>query len=293
MTSALSFATVCLAKSSPDVASVSWLVVNLLCMAWSLHVAVYDIWTSSRKEDLVDESNTANSIIGDNDDNNIVPDMIYVSESGLATVEYLVWSLVTTIIWIVEVVLRTAFPPEITTISSPENGDEILKTPTDVSNVFENEFRIAQVQQHQQSIEKEAKENFNLGCVNCESTFQQQRLDPIQQRRRRRGILVVELLLAIFFFVESAFDCWNWKARIAEDDVFGEEVDIWISILGYLYMSYETYKAISRKRKHHATNVHWTAAPATTSPLSQGSTSYVNMTILGDDLHESTRGVMV
>jgi hypothetical protein len=280
MTSDLSPALACLAKSSPDVASVSWLVVNLLCMAWSLYVAVYNIWTSSRKDDSV-ESNTANNTIGDNDDaDTIFPDMSNVSESGLATVEYLVWSLMTTFVWTVEVALRTAFPPELTETSVPQNRDENLTNPTTNTN----ECEISPYRQHQHSLENREKEIFHLGCVNCESTLQQQ-----PKWWYRRGALSVELLLAIFFLGVSAFDCWNWRAQVAEHDVLGNEVGTWISIFGYFYMSYETSKAISRKRKLK-TSVHWTATPTATSILMQRR-SFSYKALLGDDSQGSTRAV--
>jgi hypothetical protein len=110
MTSTLSLVTSCLAKCSPDVASLSWLVVNVVLMAWSLHVAVYKIWTSSGNEDV-------NNVIADDD----------IPESGYATLEYLVWSLVTTIVWLVEVTLRASFQAAMATISTPQDGDEIPK----------------------------------------------------------------------------------------------------------------------------------------------------------------------
>jgi hypothetical protein len=298
MTPTFSPVSACLAKSSPDVASVSWLIVNLLCMAWSLYVAVNDIWTRIHEEEPDDEFYSANNVTVDgddeDDDDNIVPDLTNVSPSGRATVEYLVWSMMTTIVWIVEVALRTAFPPPLTANPPPQNGDDIVKNSTDGNKLFENKAGIlAQVEELPQSNERGGKRCFHIpvGSVNCDFSFQQEQLEPFQQRLRQRRFLVMELLLAIFFFVESANDYRHWRARVAEDDVVGEVVDTWISILGYIYMIYETCKAISRKRKDYATRVHLIAAPTTTSPLMKDVTSY--MTIMPEDSHESTRENML
>jgi hypothetical protein len=227
-------------------------------MAWSLHVAVYKIWTSSGNEDV-------NNVIADDD----------IPESGYATLEYLVWSLVTTIVWLVEVTLRASFQAAMATISTPQDGDEILKNSTQNTNVLDFEWRITDDQQHQQSLEDDEEKNFNLGCVSaCQQ--QQQPLKPIHQRQCRRRMMVVELLLAVFFLVESALDCWNWRAQVAENDLFGEEISTWLSFLGYLYMTYESHKAISRKQTLNATSVHLIATPTAASPLLQRNISYIS-----------------
>jgi hypothetical protein len=265
----LSSFSACLARSSPDVASISWLVVNILCLACSLHVAAFDFWTNSRQEEEEDTVEwDENAFVGDDDyfdDYNIAEAAAVVSPSGRATLEYLLWSLGTTIVWIVEVTLRTAFP--LLQKQSPGGNDNLSK-----NDSVDEKSRVYQTQAQQQ---EPPQEIFPAGG------------------RRRTSMLVLELMLAIFFLVESVLDCLHWKALIKEDDVLGEEVDIWISILGYLYMTYETFKAAAAKRSFQRVSAWNGGANATNttgaSMLSkQESTPYINMTTISDgELFES------
>ncbi|KAG7373165.1 hypothetical protein IV203_033889 [Nitzschia inconspicua] len=239
--------TSCLAQSSPDVASLSWLVVNITCLAFSLHLAAFDLWSSRIPEEDINGQ-------GDVDDDAALN---VVSASGRATVEYLVWSLVTTVVWIVEVALRTAFP------SVHINKTDNFQTDAKTADLLYDESRTQQ--HHEQSQPQEAN-----------------------QQRRRTAILVMELMLAIFFLVESIFDCLHWKARVKEDDVLGEEVSIWINSLGYMYMSYESFTAAASKRK--GAKLEWDTTitdPSVMSKTSQLSTetppsSYINMATIHD-----------
>lgn len=254
--------TACLARASPDVASLSWLLVNLLCIGFSLHVALYDLWTDTRetKGGPDESSNTAGDSYYDYVDDDATEDIV-VSESGRATLEYLVWCLVTTIIWIVEVALRTAFVSTTaaetpTILPIQQNNQKGLSTAkvTDNKECFEDEFRTQKMQQ------------------------QQQQQETSHQWRPKRGWLVLELLLAIFFFVESVTSCMQWKAVVQEDDVLGEEVDVWISILAYLHMTYETYKAARRKIQARLDDPTSATSMTQTSRLPKESTaSYINM----------------
>ncbi|KAG7340503.1 hypothetical protein IV203_024046 [Nitzschia inconspicua] len=232
----------CLAQSSPDVASLSWLVVNITCLAFSLHLAAFDLWSSRIPEEDI-------NVQGDVDDDAALN---VVSASGRATVEYLVWSLFTTVVWIVEVALRTAFPSAVH-INKTDNFQSDAKT----ADLLYDESRTQQ--HHEQSQPQEAN-----------------------QQRRRTAILVMELMLAIFFLVESIFDCLHWKARVKEDDVLGEEVSIWINSLGYMYMSYESFIAAASKRK--GAKLEWDTTMSKTSQLSMQTppSSYINMATIHD-----------
>jgi hypothetical protein len=165
----------CLESATPDRACVSWMIVNVLCLVFSVYLGVYNVWVYSQPMDNKEEE---------------------AEEQRLevrATMEYLVWSLATTIVWIVEVSLRAAFP-ESSQISPLEQYP--LK--------------------HSQ-----------------------------QQQQQKLRILVVEFFLAIFFGVESILDCVQWEDRIEEDEFVQQQVDVWINILAYGYMTYETYKVVT------------------------------------------------
>ena len=82
---------------SPERAPAIWMVLNSICLSWSLGLGIYL------------------TVLYIDDDN----------ESRLITTEYLLYSLTTTLVWVAEIYLRTAYPPleTVIVVSNPTMGD--------------------------------------------------------------------------------------------------------------------------------------------------------------------------
>lgn len=218
--------TLCLAHASPEVAPVSWLAVNALCLTCSLVLAVGNLLVNLQPKTGQQQQQQA---VADEEE-------LFESPAVQVTIEYLVWSLVTTIVWIVEVALRTSFPPE--TLADLNDDDEVLIAENDGSGNVESDQVAYRIQPDDDNNDKN---DFVGEDDQTEKTLTQQKLQT--------RVLFVELILALFFLVESILDCLHWRARVEKGDFTQQEVDIWINIFAYVYMTYETYKTASANKQ--------------------------------------------
>jgi len=229
---------------SPERAPGYWMVANAFCLSWSLSLGVYLLllyaWYGNE-----------------------------TAASKATTTHYLLWSLLTTLVWVVEISLRAAFPGLDTflVVATPNNSDD--------ENDLE-EAPAAQVQQ--QPPPQTAAQPPRLVSRTFTAEESVVTLETAKKKRSKKHLMVIatELLLAVFFGFETVLDCWNhWHHRhgsgdsqsedeIYEDDwyyhyiwdeyygyiedaerdhysMLQQQSDIWINVLAYLYMTYETY----------------------------------------------------
>ena len=203
---------------SPDRAPGSWMIINIFSVMWSLSLGIYSI-------------------------------LIYFSEGNeeaavrATSTHYLLYSLSTTLVWVVEVSLRAAFPGLDTVL--------VVSTPAPSDDDDEEEAAPAR---SVRDITSGANANANnnglpLSPVAGSSIVT---IEKVVQKRskKQQAVIATELILALFFTVETTMDCWrHWQARHgdeADDDEYynsmlQQQSDIWINALAYVYMTYETY----------------------------------------------------
>ncbi|KAL3913566.1 MAG: hypothetical protein SGILL_006434, partial [Bacillariaceae sp.] len=168
-----------------------------LCLTCSLLLAVGNLLVNLQTDN---ERNQQQQQQGEDDEE------IFESQAVQVTIEYLVWSLVTTVVWIVEVALRTVFTSE--TLEGLNENDDTYK------------------------IQYDDDSDINIDVASDDLTEKTMKQQKLQTR-----VLFVELILALFFLVESIFDCLHWKARVEKGDFMQQELDIWINIMAYVYMT--------------------------------------------------------
>ncbi len=203
---------------SPERHPAVWMCLNAFCLSWSLSLGVYltllYIWYGNE-----------------------------VAASKATTTHYLVYSLLTTLVWVVEISLRAAFPGLDTIL--------VVSTPTQSDDEDEEQQHNSQQQQVYRTFTAEES------VVTIETIVQ-------QRSRKHWTVIITELLLAVFFGIETVLDCWNhWHHRHgieeeieSNDDAYyaydsddgtahysmlQQESDIWINVLAYAYMTYHTY----------------------------------------------------
>lgn len=218
---ALDFKDRYLAPASPERASGAWMLINAFMLVWSFSLGAYIAslyWWYDGK----DGSNNP--------------------ASRESTTDYLVWSLLTTLVWMAEISLRAAFPAvgivvKIANSNSSSNGDDDVEA-------------------------QEMDDRTTTHTVKSVVT-----IEEIVHKRspRHNAVIATELLLAIYFGTETIQNCYHyWEVRHraynpwdddAESEFFSmlqQQSDIWISVLAYAYMTYETYlayyRSISTKR---------------------------------------------
>jgi cation transport ATPase len=208
--------TSCLARASPEIATDSWLATNALCLVCSLYLALCNLWINHQQKVLWNQQQqhaTENKT------------ELFESQAVQATVDYLIWSLVTTVFWIVEVALGAAFP----SVSEEDFRD-------DKHRIVDN-------------IPSATLDPSACRIQTDDNKDDEQTEKEIKQQKVQTRVLVAELILALFFLAESIMDCLHWRARVEEDDFVQQEFDIWINIFAYVYMTYETYKTASAKKQ--------------------------------------------
>lgn len=212
---------------SPERHPAVWMCLNAFCLSWSLslgvHLTLLFIWYGNE-----------------------------VVASKATTTHYLVYSLLTTLVWVVEISLRAAFPGLETVL--------VVATPTESDEEDEEQQHQQQYQQPQVSRTFTAEESVVT-------------IETIVQRRSKKHwtVIITELLLAVFFGIETVLDCWNhWHHRHgieeeieSNDDAYyaydsddgtahysmlQQESDIWINVLAYAYMTYHTYHEYYKAR---------------------------------------------
>jgi len=210
---------------SPERHPAVWMSINAFCLAWSLSLGVYltllYVWYGNE-----------------------------VVASKATTTEYLLYSLLTTLVWVVEISLKAAFPglDTVLVVSTPNQSDDeeqVVEAPeTQMQHQFLRTFTTEE------------------SVVTIETIVQ-------QRSKTTWTVLITELLLAVFFGIETILDCWNhWNYHKAEqasettnDDTYfayeeelehygmlQQESDIWINVLAYAYMTYHTYHEYYKHR---------------------------------------------
>jgi len=252
---------------SPERAPGAWMILNAFALSWSFSLGAYLIllydWYGNEK-----------------------------AASQATTTEYLVWSLLTTLVWVFEISLRAAFPPldTVLVVSSNKSNN------SGVNGIFGGGTFHSRGKQHQHP-NHYPDERAVLRTWTAEESVVTLGTVARERSAKHQTVIATELLLAVFFMVETVLDCWNhWQHRHggsasapqqleqqqadhADDDyewryddyyaVDGEEdpagdfsmlqqsTDILINVLAYVYMTYETYQAYYRsttaKRNLHRT----------------------------------------
>jgi hypothetical protein len=193
----------------------TWLLINMVCLIFSIYLGIYNLWINKKKGNAEAEE----------------------EEEVIVTIEYLIWSLSTTVIWIVEVALRAIYPPhqhqQNQQIEDDDNTDDdavlVYKQQHDDDDDDDDDLKKPNQQQSQEG---------GGGEIEVPSQSEQQH----QQHTQRISILMIELILALFFLIESIVDCIHWKKSLKESDFVSQEIDIWMNTIAYTYMTYETYK---------------------------------------------------
>ncbi len=222
---------------SPERAPAIWMVLNSLCLSWSLMLGIYLV------------------VLCINED----------KETTLITTEYVLYSLITTLVWVTEIYLRTAYPP--------------VKTIVVVSNPTLDDGGEKGVAQHNTRDESEAEHPMQEISRTFTAEESVLTVETVVQRRNNKqfSALCMELLLALFFAIESVIDCWkhwnhlrgnNQASQYMGDDgddyytwdddgetysMLQQQTDVWINFLAYVYMTYHTYheyyKAAKTRKK--------------------------------------------
>jgi len=211
---------------SPERAPGIWMLLNALLLSWSFALGMYGLlffaWYGN--DTLASRENT---------------------------LDYLLWSLLTTLVWVVEISLRAAFPGVDTVL--------VVVTPTDDS-ATKNTGTIESPATTEESV------------VTLERTIQ-------KRSNKHAAVIATELLLALFFVIATAMDCWKfWNHHYGGTDtalsndtdsydyktyygyeeatggessddrysMFEQQLDIWIGVLAYAYMTYTTYHEYKR-----------------------------------------------
>jgi heme/copper-type cytochrome/quinol oxidase subunit 2 len=220
-----------LAPASPERASGKWMLINAFCLVWSLSLGVYIMLLYLYYDEFESEQ----------DD-----DGIHNPASRESTTDYLMWSLFTSLVWITEVGLRISFPAV----------DTIIK------------------------VVNTSKSNNNLEAATTTATGESIRsiitVETIVEHRNKKQITIIllELVLAAYFVMQTIQDCYKHRKthhhRYQNDDenldlyenyydyydndkdaraggivvysILEQEVDVWVSVFAYAYMTYETYQ---------------------------------------------------
>jgi len=204
---------------SPERAPGIWMLLNALLLSWSFALGMYGLlffaWYGN--DTLASRENT---------------------------LDYLLWSLLTTLVWVVEISLRVAFPGLDTFL--------VVVTPSDDS-ATNNTGTIESPATTEESV------------VTLERTIQ-------KRSNKHMAVIATELILAVFFVIATAMDCWKFwnhhyggtdtalsnetyygyeeatgdKSSDDNSSMFEQQLDIWIGVLAYAYMTYTTYHEYKR-----------------------------------------------
>ncbi|OEU18114.1 hypothetical protein FRACYDRAFT_238549 [Fragilariopsis cylindrus CCMP1102] len=231
-----------LAPASPERASGKWMLMNAFCLVWSLSLGVYILLLYLYYDEFEQQQD-------DNDDDGT--STIDNPASRESTTDYLLWSLFTCFVWIIEVALRIAFPAVDTVIKVVKSkSTDNLEAATAAAAAVESMRSIITV-------------------------------ETIVEHRNKKQItiIILELILAAYFVLQTIQDCYkHWKThhhpRYQNDDenvnvyedyyydyfdtddedaaragggivvytILEQEVDVWVAVFAYAYMTYETYQ---------------------------------------------------
>ena len=246
----------CQAKFSPERAPGSWMILNILVLVWSLSLGVYltllYAWYGNE-----------------------------IAASKATTTDYLVWSLLTTLVWVWEISLRAAFPGLDTflVVSTPTQSDDDDNNETDDIEEGDN---LGTNEGNNTNNNTNTNTNTNPGLFRRTFTVEESvvTLETIVQKRskKRTAVIVTELLLAVYFVFDTVLECWkHWHHRHGEnindiddyvvyDEYYGyddttngvdnsdyypmlqQQSDIWINVFAYIYMTHETYHEYYRSK---------------------------------------------
>ena len=234
-----------LAPASPERASGKWMLMNAFCLVWSLSLGVYILLLYFYYDEFEQQQDDNND---DTDDGST--STIDNPASRESTTDYLLWSLFTCFVWIIEVALRIAFPAV----------DTVIKVVKSKSN---------------DNLEAAAA----VAAAAVESIRSIITVETIVEHRNKKQItiIILELILAAYFVLQTIQDCYkHWKThhhpRYQNDDenvnvyadyydyfdtddedaragggivvytIVEQEVDVWVAVFAYAYMTYETYQ---------------------------------------------------
>ena len=185
---------------SPERAPGVWMVLNVFCLSWSLSLGVYLMLC------YVEYGNE-------------------VAASKATTTAYLVYSLLTTLVWVVEIALQAAFPGLDTVIvvsapSSQSQGDGSDNGDVEQEEELNGAKQRSVEEQPRPQDFRDEEEDQELQLQQLSQTFTAEEsavaLGTIVQSRskQRWTVLIIELLLAVFFGIETVLDCWkHWNYR--------------------------------------------------------------------------------
>ena len=184
-----------LAPASPERASGKWMLMNAFCLVWSLSLGVYILllylYYDEFEQDDDDEHDDGSSTI----DN---------PASRESTTDYLLWSLFTCFVWIIEVALRIAFPAV----------DTVIKV-----------------------VKSKSNDNLEAATAAVESIRSIITVETMVEHRNKKQItiIILELILAAYFVLQTIQDCYkHWKThhhpRYQNDD---ENVNVYADYYDY------------------------------------------------------------
>jgi hypothetical protein len=235
-----------LAPASPERASGKWMLMNAFCLVWSLSLGVYILLLYIYYDEFEQQQDDDND---DTDDGSGSGSTIDNPASRESTTDYLLWSLLTCFVWIIEVALRIAFPAVDTVIKvvKSRSNDNLDAAATAAAESIRSIITVETIVEH--------------------------------RNKKQITIIILELILAAYFVLQTIQDCYkHWKThhypRYQNDDenvnvsyadyydyfdtdededaragggivvytILEQEVDVWVAVFAYAYMTYETYQ---------------------------------------------------
>jgi len=234
-----------------------------------------------RVEALADDNNNDNSSDNNNNNNNNTNGNDFSPTSRESTTDYMLWSLLTTLVWVAEISLRAAFPKIDTVLVVFNHDEEHLPDDDEAPLQSCSADGTRNEDSHEDGMPGARPLFLHSATAETRSVVTIERV--VQKRSlKQRVVIVTELLLAVFFGIETVGDCWNfWHSRRSssrigdtddyvyrEDDqyydhdyydydyddndddeggkFYQQQADVWVSVLAYAYMTYETYHAYRR-----------------------------------------------
>jgi hypothetical protein len=192
----------------------TWLLINTFFLIFSIYLGIYNLWINKKKGNAEAEE----------------------EEEVIVTIEYLIWSLSTTVIWIIEVALHAIYPPHQHQNQQMEDNDNTNDDAVLVYNQQHDDDDDDDDDDLKKPNQQQSQEGGGGGEIEEPSQSEQ------QQHTQRISVLMIELILALFFLIESIVDCIHWKKSLKESNFVSQEIDIWMNTIAYTYMTYKTYK---------------------------------------------------
>ena len=187
---------------SPERAPGAWMILNAFVLVWSLSLGVYltllYAWYGNE-----------------------------IAASKATTTDYLVWSLLTTLVWVVEISLRAAFPGLDTflVVSTPTQSVDDDNETEDIEEQEHHMGAIKGKNNHNDPTSTSTNTNTNTNPGLFRRTFTMEEsvvtLETFVQKRskKRTAVIVTELLLAVYFVFDTVLECWkHWHHRHGGND---------------------------------------------------------------------------